>query len=133
MNERHALIVEDSPTMRQLIALALRRIPQLRLFEAPNGAEGLELLKRERIDFILLDLRMPVMDGFTFLQRLEEQEGARKPPVVVITTEGDQASIDRAREWRVADFITKPVQSMALAAKVRTLLDTIAPVEGKDR
>lgn len=120
MSEICALIVEDSPTMRQLISFALRRIPNMGFIEAENGAEGLELLKHHKVDIILLDLNMPVMSGFSFLERLGEVD--KRPPVVVITTEGDQEDTERALSLGAAAFVTKPVQSASLATTVQEVL-----------
>lgn len=108
--ERCALVIEDSSMMRQLLGLALRRLPGLRLLEASNGAEGLEALDQGEVDIIVLDLNMPVMSGFVFLERLA-QRPAPRPPVVVITTEGGQAEIDRAFALGATAYITKPVQA----------------------
>ena len=122
MSERRALIIEDSPTMRQLITFALRRIRGLKLVEAEHGAEALEILQSQQIDIILLDLRMPVMSGFSFLERLDELKLDPKPPVVVITTEGDQESIDRAMNLGVSAYITKPVQAAGMATTIEDVL-----------
>jgi two-component system chemotaxis response regulator CheY len=123
MAERHALIIEDSPTMRQLISFSLRRIADLELIEAENGAQALEILRERQVDLILLDLRMPVMGGFSFLERFAELQLAKKPPVVVITTEGDQESVERAKEYGVNAYITKPVQSTDMALIIEELLN----------
>lgn len=117
-----ALIVEDSPTMRQLITLALRRVPGLTFIEAENGAEALELLQQYQIDIILLDLNMPVMGGFTFLERLKEFDEAHRPPAVVITTEGGQEDAERALTLGAKAYVTKPVQSASLASTVEDVL-----------
>ena len=123
MSERCALIVEDSLTMRQLISFALRRIPGLAFLEAENGAEALELLKEHPVDLILLDINMPVMSGPVFLQRLDEAELEKKPPVVIITTEGGEADIRQAKAYGVKAYVTKPVQAATLAATVQDVLD----------
>ncbi len=78
-------IVEDEPDAARL----LRRIIQARggyqIFEAHNGREGLELIRRERPDLVLLDLMMPEMDGFTVLGKMKEQKETADIPVIVIT------------------------------------------------
>jgi two-component system chemotaxis response regulator CheY len=117
---RCALVVEDSPTMRQLLTLALRRIPGLTFVEATNGAEALEILKTRTFDLILLDLNMPVMGGFAFLEHLAA--GAHKPPVIVITTENATVDRDRAKALGVVAYVTKPVRGPDLAATVLGVL-----------
>jgi threonine synthase len=78
-------IIEDEPDAARL----LRRIIQARggyqIFEANNGREGLELIRREHPDLVLLDLMMPEMDGFTVLSLMKEREDTADIPVIVIT------------------------------------------------
>jgi two-component system chemotaxis response regulator CheY len=118
--ERSALVVEDSPTMRQLIALALRRIPALGFAEASNGAEALTLLASRRFDLILLDINMPVMNGFTFLEQLSQTP--TPPPVIVISTESAREDIERAMSLGAVAYVTKPVRGPDLAATVTRVL-----------
>jgi two-component system chemotaxis response regulator CheY len=120
MTQRCALVVEDSPTMRQLLTLALRRIPGLTFVEATNGAEALDVLKTRKFDLILLDLNMPVMGGFTFLEHLAA--GPQQPPVIVITTENAAVDRDRAKALGVVAYVTKPVRGPDLAATVLGVL-----------
>ena len=63
MPEYNILIIEDSPTMRQLIAFALKRIRGVRIVEANDGVDGLKKLSAEPFDLIFTDINMPVMDG----------------------------------------------------------------------
>jgi CheY-like chemotaxis protein len=120
MNERCVLVVEDSPTMRQLIGLGLRRVAGLTLVEADNGLEALELLDQYAFDLILLDLNMPVMSGFVLLEKLRER--ADVPPIIVITTESGEEDINRALSLGVAAYIMKPVRAPDLADTVREIL-----------
>lgn len=131
MKDRFALVVEDSPTMRQLISLALRRVPGLSIIEAENGVQGLELLERYQVAVILLDLNMPVMSGFTFMERLSEWTERPAPPVVVITTEGGEEDAEQALRLGAAAYVTKPVQAASLAAVVKDVLERHPePTEG---
>jgi two-component system chemotaxis response regulator CheY len=115
-SQRCALVVEDSPTMRQLLTLALRRIPGLSFVEATNGAEALQLLANRNFDLILLDLNMPVMGGFAFLEHLAQNPA--RPPVIVITTEDASVDRERAEQLGVVAYVTKPVRGPDLAATV---------------
>jgi two-component system chemotaxis response regulator CheY len=125
MSERSALVVEDSPTMRQLIALALRRIPALGFAEASNGAEVLGMLAGRHFDLILLDINMPVMNGFAFLEQLSMTESP--PPVIVISTESAREDIERAMSLGAVAYVTKPVRGPDLAATVSRVLAQHAP------
>ncbi|MCE9580781.1 MAG: response regulator [Deltaproteobacteria bacterium] len=120
MTAHTVLVIEDSPTMRQLMSLALRRLPGLSLVAASNGAEALERMAEVEFDLILLDLNMPVMGGFTFLEHLATR--ATRPPVIVITTEGDAADRERAASFGVAAYVTKPLRANDLASAVTKIL-----------
>jgi two-component system chemotaxis response regulator CheY len=120
MSERAALVVEDSPTMRQLIALALRRLPGLAIYEVSNGAEALEAVGQQKFDVVLLDLNMPIMGGFAFLERLAGL--AERPKVIVISTESAKEDKARAEKLGVVAYVTKPVRAAELASTVGGIL-----------
>jgi len=122
---RRALVVEDSPTMRQLITLTLRRIPGMTFVEAEHGAQALERLAAEPFDLVLLDLNMPVMDGFTFLEALAAVPD--RPRVIVISTESGKVDVDRAAALGVVAYVTKPVRGPDLAATVQRVLSELPP------
>jgi signal transduction histidine kinase/DNA-binding response OmpR family regulator len=82
--QRHALIVEDDEATRSLVRIALED-NGWEVTEAENGQLGLEHLRTRRPDLVLLDLMMPVMDGFEFMERLRANESSRSVPVVVLT------------------------------------------------
>ena len=111
-----ALVIEDSPTMRQLIGVALRRVSDLDLVEAENGAVGLELLAKQAFNLVLLDLNMPVMGGIVFLERLREMPSP--PPVIVITTESAKEDVDRALALGAAAYVMKPLKATDLVRAV---------------
>ena len=79
-----ALVVEDDDAARQVVVRALTSAGW-KVTEASNGQEGLERVAENRPDLILLDLMMPVMHGFEFMERLRENEATRDVPVVVLT------------------------------------------------
>ena len=120
---RRALVVEDSPTMRQLITLTLRRIPGMTFVEAEHGAQALEKLEAERFDLVLLDLNMPVMNGFAFLEALAATP--HRPRVIVISTESGKGDVERATRLGVVAYVTKPVRGPDLAATVQRVLSEL--------
>lgn len=78
-------ILEDDPGARRLLRRILQARGRYQIFEAENGLQGLELIRRERPDVVLLDLMMPVLDGFGVLEALQADEELRTIPVIVIT------------------------------------------------
>lgn len=104
---RTVLAVDDVPVNVILLKTILTRI-KVSTVTASNGKEALEALETVRPDLILLDLRMPVMDGFEFLSRIKNSDMA-DIPVVVVSAFTAQTDIDRAMGLGAADFIQKPV------------------------
>ena len=122
MSEYNVLIVEDSPTMRQLIAFALKRIRGVRIVEANDGVDGLKKLSSERFDLILTDINMPIMDGLKLVSLVRNDGNYKHIPIVVITTEGAQEDRERALALGANDYITKPIQPTKILEVARNLL-----------
>jgi two-component system chemotaxis response regulator CheY len=122
MSDYNALIVEDSPTMRQLISFALKRVRGIRIVEANDGVDGLKKLSTDRFDIIFTDINMPVMDGLKLISLVREDSNYRQVPIVVITTEGAQEDRERALALGANDYITKPIQPNRILDVTKTLL-----------
>jgi len=105
-----ALIVDDSSVMRKIVERSLRQagITLARVFEAGNGAEALSVLVENRVDLILCDINMPVMDGLEFVKQLSGVANAKDVPVVMITTEGSEAHVVQALSCGARGYIRKP-------------------------
>ena len=116
------MIVDDSPTMRQLLKFAIKRVGPLRVIEASNGEEALSHLSTETVDRILTDVNMPIMDGLTLIDRIRENPKLKTVPIVVITTESDGADQQRALAKGATDYLNKPIQGGAVAAAIKKIL-----------
>jgi two-component system chemotaxis response regulator CheY len=117
-----ALVVEDSPTMRQLIVFALRRIRGLEVLEADDGVDALRKMAATKLDIILTDINMPIMDGLKLVKRVRSDETLKGIPIVIITTEGAEEDRQRALALGANAYITKPIQAPQVIAKVKELL-----------
>ncbi|HEX8950477.1 MAG TPA: response regulator [Polyangia bacterium] len=117
-----ALVVEDSPTMRQLIVFALRRIRGLEVLEADDGVDALRKLAASKLDIILTDINMPIMDGLKLVKRVRSDEALKAIPIIIITTEGAEEDRQRALALGANAYITKPIQAPQVIAKVKELL-----------
>jgi two-component system, chemotaxis family, chemotaxis protein CheY len=122
MSEYKVLIVEDSPTMRQLIAFALKRLRGISIVEASDGVDGLKKLSAEKFDLIFTDINMPIMDGLKLVSLVRNDAGYKVTPIVVITTEGAQEDRERALALGANDYITKPIQANRILDIARDLL-----------
>lgn len=116
------LIIEDSPTMRQLIRFALNRIPGAEIVEASDGVDGLKKLSSNKVDLILTDINMPIMDGLKLVNLVRSNDSYKEIPIVIITTEGAQEDRERAMALGANAYITKPIQATSLLSTVKGLL-----------
>jgi two-component system chemotaxis response regulator CheY len=122
MPEHKILIIEDSPTMRQLICFALKRLQGVCIVEASDGVDGLKKLSADRFDLILTDINMPIMDGLKLVSLVRNDANYRNTPIVVITTEGAQEDRERALALGANDYITKPIQAGRILEMAKTML-----------
>jgi len=122
MSAYKVLIVEDSPTMRQLIVFALKRIRGLQISEANDGVDGLKKLSAERFDLIFTDINMPIMDGLKLVSLVRNDPGYKDVPIVIITTEGANEDRERALALGANEYITKPIQTTKIMDAARRLL-----------
>lgn len=121
MAGKSILCVDDSPTIRKLVKKALQ--PEgFAVYEAENGKDALDLCSKEAIDFFLVDVNMPVMDGFSFVEKLKgEQDQYKTSPVVFLTTESGSDKKQRGKELGVRGWVVKPFEASALVKLVSML------------
>ncbi len=122
MQRHRILIVEDSPTMRQLLVFALRRLKSADIVEAQDGVDGLRKLSSDHFDLALVDINMPVMDGLKLISLIREEESLKAMPIVVITTEGAKEDRARALSLGADEYLTKPIQANRVLAISKALL-----------
>jgi len=122
MAQKRILIVEDSPTMRQLLVFALRRMKDVDIVEAQDGMDGLRRVSSDHFDIALIDINMPVMDGLKLIRLMKGEESLKDIPIVVITTEGAKEDRDRALSLGANEYLTKPIQANRVLAVVKDLL-----------
>ncbi|MGD0929825.1 MAG: response regulator [Candidatus Korobacteraceae bacterium] len=118
------LIVDDSSVMRKIVARALQQggVSSGEILEAGNGAEALDILRNQRVDLVLSDINMPVMDGLEFVRQLQSVENAKGTPVVMITTEGSESHVMQAISCGARGYIRKPFTPDQMKQHVLPLL-----------
>ena len=108
--------------MRQLIAMALRRIPNLTIDEAGDGVDGLRHVRDALYDLVITDINMPMMDGLKLVSLIRQDERYRETPIMIVTTEAGEEDRNRAFALGANSYVTKPIQAPAVSRKVRELL-----------
>jgi two-component system response regulator VicR len=119
---KRVVCIEDEPEMIELVQLILGK-KGFNVIGANGGIEGLEIVRREKPDLILLDLMMPDMDGWEVYQQIKASSELRQIPVIVVTAKAQ--SIDKVLGLHIAkvdDYITKPFGPQELMESVEKIL-----------
>ena len=121
------LVVEDTEDNRQILR-DLLSMAGYEMVEAHDGAEGVEKAAEHRPDLILMDIQMPVMDGFetTAAIRTREKETGGHLPIVALTAHAMKGDEEKARAAGCDGYITKPIDTRRLGAQLAAVLDTPA-------
>jgi len=114
------LIVDDVEINRVVLAQFFR--DEFQILEAENGQQALDTMEQQPVSIVLVDLVMPVMDGYEFLSVLQRSDQYMGLPVVVMTAQSDGDSEARAMELGAADFITKPYNPTIVRCRVRNVM-----------
>jgi len=122
MAQLRILIVEDSPTMRQLLAFALKRMKGVEIVEANDGMDGLRKVTSDHFDLALVDINMPVMDGLKLISLIRGEQSLAQMPICVITTEGAKEDRERAMALGANEYLTKPIQANKVLSVAKSLL-----------
>jgi len=120
---RGVLVVDDDPFIRKLIATTLEDVAEFVLHEAADGAEAIEVARRERPSLVFLDVDMPIVNGIDACRQLRSLESTGHATIVMLTAaHGD--SVERRAEEAGADlFLTKPFSPLDLLRLVEQLGD----------
>jgi CheY-like chemotaxis protein len=121
MARKKILLVDDSKTAILMEQMILKKGPY-DLILAGDGAEGVAKAVSEHPDLILMDVVMPYMTGLEALKELRQREATREIPVIMVTTRGEGENVEAGFASGCSDYLTKPIDSVALLAKVRDYL-----------
>jgi two-component system chemotaxis response regulator CheY len=118
------LVVDDSDTMRAVInkTLTLAGVQVGNLFQAANGLQGMETLRKEWIDLVLADINMPVLNGVGMVGEMRADPALAAIPVIIISTEGSEARLQALKDKGVKAFLRKPFPPEELKKAVDAVL-----------
>ena len=123
------LIVEDEANIRELLRLYLER-EGYAVIEAENGVEGIKLWKSEKPDMLLLDVMMPVMDGWAVCKEIRAESDV---PIIMLTAKGETADRVSGLEMGADDYIVKPLEMTEVIARVRAVFRRMAPDDAPEK
>ncbi len=118
-----ALLADDDLTIRMLTRQVLEQAG-LSVEEATNGQEAVAVFKRTAPDIVLLDVMMPILDGFETCHAIRHLPGGSHTPILIMTGLDDVESIEKAYDMGATDFISKPWQVLILSNRIRYMLRT---------
>jgi len=121
MKLKKIMLVDDSATTLMMERMILKAEPY-ELVVAKNGQQAVEMAREEKPDLVLLDVVMPIMDGFEACKQLRASETTRATPIIMVTTRGEQQHVEVGFENGCTDYVTKPINGLELLAKVRNYL-----------
>jgi two-component system chemotaxis response regulator CheY len=122
--ELNFLVVDDFSTMRRIVSGLLRELGYSKIYEAEDGAAALKILQSNevRVDFVVTDWNMPVMDGLTLLQSIRAIDGLSQLPVLMVTAEAKKENIIAAAQAGADGYIVKPFNAGTLKEKLDKIL-----------
>ena len=115
---KRVLAVDDSKTMRDMVSFTLKG-GGYEVVLAEDGQQAFEMSDRERVDLVITDVNMPRMDGIALTEKLRTKADYRSTPILILTTESDQAMKDRGRAAGATGWIVKPFTPDKLIQVVR--------------
>ena len=118
---RKIVLAEDEPQIARLIEFKLKK-EGYEVTWKENGEEALKAIKADKPDLILLDVMMPVMDGYEVLRRLKEDEDLKSIPVIMLTARAQEKDVVKGIGSGAEDYITKPFHPAELLARVKRIL-----------
>jgi two-component system, chemotaxis family, chemotaxis protein CheY len=104
---KRILTIDDSKTMRDMLRMTLVDAGYV-VLQAVDGLDGLDVLKKERVDVVITDINMPKMDGYGVIRHLRADSGYDDTPILVLSTENDQKTKDIGRDAGATGWLVKP-------------------------
>ncbi len=117
------VVVEDNRKNLELFKAVLGMIPNLEIFEADNGKDGLELIKSEEPDIILLDIQLPDMNGTDICKELRKIEEFKNTHIIAVTSFAMKGDKERIIESGFSDYISKPLEIIDFRKRIQNLIE----------
>jgi two-component system cell cycle response regulator DivK len=115
---KRILVVDDQPDNRQIIRDMLAST-DCEITEAEDGEQALEAIAKQRPDLILMDIQLPIIDGYTATRKIKADPAMRSIPIIAVTSYALSGEEKKAREAGCDDYVPKPFSPRQLLAKIR--------------
>jgi DNA-binding response OmpR family regulator len=116
------LVVDDEPDVLLIVKTGMQA-EGYEVVTASNGVDALAMVKEEKPDVVILDVMMPLMDGFEVLAKLKEDDATAAVPVIMLTGLSERSKIQKALVSGIHFYVVKPFEFEELIQKVRTVLN----------
>jgi CheY-like chemotaxis protein len=133
LSDIRLLLVEDT-LFNQVVAEEILKkiIVNAQVIVAANGQEALDKLKEHAVDIILMDIKMPVMDGYTASRHIRSIEALARVPILAFTSNANPGEAEKCKAAGMNDYITKPIESKKLKEKIAKLLGATTNAPGTE-
>jgi DNA-binding response OmpR family regulator len=121
MADASVLVVDDDPVVRRMLQLSFES-EGFNVLTAGDGFEGLERIRSDHPDVVVLDIMMPKLDGMKVMRELNEDDELRGTPVILLSAKATSLDIELGLKAGAADYVTKPCDPIDLIDRVRSLL-----------
>ncbi|MHB8893900.1 MAG: response regulator transcription factor [Candidatus Geothermincolia bacterium] len=122
MSKRKILVVDDDPTMVKLINVNLK-LNNYSVVEATSGEQALDVLEKEPLDLVVLDIMMPGVDGWEVLKRIRGNTETQEMPVILVTAKTQDSDVIRGWELGADEYVIKPFNPLLLVEVIKMVLD----------
>jgi two-component system, OmpR family, alkaline phosphatase synthesis response regulator PhoP len=126
------LVVEDDENIQQLVGYNLARAGYHVIF-AEKGDQALQLVKREKPDLVVLDIMLPVLNGYQVCKALREDPRTQSLPIIMLTAKSEESEVATGLDLGADDYITKPFSPKILISRIKAVLRRREDKEGDDK
>lgn len=122
VNRRKILVVDDDPTMVKLINVNLK-LNNYAVIEAISGEQALDIVSKDPLDLVVLDIMMPGVDGWEVLKRIRNDPDTEELPVILVTAKTQDSDVIRGWEYGADEYVIKPFNPLLLVEVIKMVLD----------
>ncbi len=121
-NNIKILVVDDDEISRQITQMVLEKLCPYKIYTAHSGMKGIEIMNQIDVNLVVLDVAMPIWDGFKTIEIMRKEPKLRSIPVILLTASADLGTVVRANDYGAVDYIKKPFMPEELAERVSKII-----------